>query len=64
MTKRIHCRVVQSVSLESGTIVSSNSGAEAAIEPDNMAEGEPYPARWSRKSSEQLPCGLVFDVFA
>ena len=62
MTKRVRCRVVQSVSLESGTIV--NSGAESAIEPDAMAEGEPYPARWSRKSSEQLPCGLVFDVFA
>lgn len=62
MTKRVHCRVVQSVSLESKTIV--NSGAESAIESDAVAEGEPYPTRWSRRTSEQLPYGLVFDVFA
>ena len=62
MTKRVQCKVVQSVSLDSKIVV--HSGAESAIEPDAVAEGEPYPARWSRRTSEQLPCGLVFDVFA
>jgi hypothetical protein len=62
MTKRVHCRVVQSVSLESKTVMQPCS--ESAIESDAVAEGEPYPARWSRRISEQLPCGMVFDVFA
>ena len=62
MTKRVHCRVVQSVALDSKIVV--HSGAESAIEPDAVAEGEPYPVRWSRQTSEQLPYGLVFDVFA
>jgi len=62
MTKRVHCRVVQSVSLQSKTVVQHCS--ESSAESDVVAEGEPYPARWNRQTSEQLPCGLVFDVFA
>lgn len=62
MTKRVQCRVVESVSLDSKIVV--HSGAESAIEPDAGAEGEPYPVRWSGRTSEKLPCGLVFDVFA
>ena len=56
MTKRVECRVVQSVTLQ--------SGSETPVEHDTTGEGEPHPVVRKCHTSEQLPYGLILDVFA